>query len=201
MTNRSDTPQKFYQYDPDANLFAGVGFSVGDVDDNNDDDAKVANLHRHDTPLIQAWKSLTCHGYNDNPPDVGDFPSVSNYRKIPMMSERAWNCLKPVIGDVCEALPVDHPFTGKYYLIHVLRTITALDEVASEVELRSADDPRIRQVFRYAFLRDMIEGLHIFKLPNKQGGALIVDEAFRKAVEDNDLRGLRFRELPLTHIP
>lgn len=197
MTNSNNTSRKFYEYDPDANSFAGVGFTVGDVDDDDDDDAKVTNLHWDDAPLRQAWKLLTCHGFDDNPLEVGDFPSVSNYRSVPMMSEHAWKALQPVIGEVCEALSVNHHFKGKYFLIHVLRTIDALDAVASEVERRSADDPRIRHVFRYAFRYKLIEGVHIFKLPNKSGGGLIVDDVFHKTVEDNGLRGLRFRELPM----
>lgn len=198
MRNSSGSTRHFYEYCPEANSFAGVGFAVGDVNDDNDDDAKVTNLHWNDASVALTWNRLTCHGFDDNPPEVGDFPSVSNFRVVPMMSERAWIALKPVIGDLCEALPVSHPFDGRYYLIHVLRTIEALDEDASEVERRSATDPRIRQVFRYAFRYDLIEGIHIFKLPNKQGSRLIVDNVFRKAVEDNGLRGLRFMELSLT---
>ena len=198
MMNSSHSKRQYYEYYPDANSFAGVGFTVGDVDDPNDDSAKVTNLHRNDTPAALTWTPLTCHGFDDNPPEVGDFPSVSNYGKIPMMSERAWIALEPVIGDLCEALPVNHPFEGKYFLVHVLRTIEALDEDASDVERRSATDPRIRQIIRYAFRNDLIQGIHIFKLPNKQGSGLIVDDVFRKAVEDNGLRGLRFRELRLT---
>lgn len=199
MNSRETEGRSFYEYDPDANLFAGVGFTVGNVDDKNDDSTIVTDLHWKNSPLKTVWTPLNCKTFDDNPPDVGDFPCVSNYRKVPMVSERAWLALEPVIGDGCEALPVNHPFTGRYYLIHVLRTIEALDENGSEVERRSTRDPRIRQVIRYAFRLEMLEGLHIFKLPNKQGGGLIVDDVFRKTVETNDLRGLRFRKLPLSH--
>lgn len=197
MTKIRKSHQQFYEYYPETNSFAGVGFSVGAADDDNDDSTKVTNLHWNDDPLKAIWIPLSCHGFDDNPLEVGDFPCVSNYGKIPMMSGQAWKALEPVIGAVCEALPVNHPFVGDYFLIHVLRTIDALNEDASEVERRSANDSRIRQVIRYAFHEAMIQGIHIFKLPNKQGGGLIVDDVFRKAVEDNGLRGLRFRELPL----
>ncbi|WP_165235743.1 imm11 family protein [Aquisphaera insulae] len=197
MTSFNNARRQFYEYDPDANSYAGVGFRVGDVhdDDDDDDDATVTNLHRNDTPLQQAWRPLTCHGYNDNPSEVGDFVSVSNYRKVPMFSERAWKALQPVIGGECEALAVHHPFNGEYFLIHVLRTADALNEVESEVERRSASDPRIRHIVRYAFRHEQIDNLHIFNLPNKSGGSLIVDGVFRKVVEEHGLRGLRFREL------
>lgn len=189
--------RRFYEYDPDANSFAGVGFGVGDIFDNGDDDAKITSLHWSDAPLQQTWKPLTCHSYDDNPSEVGDFASVSNYRKVPMLSERAWKALQPVIGEVCEALPVLHPFKKNFFLVHVLNTVDALNAFESEVERRSADDQRIRNVLRYAFRYDLIEGMHIFKLPNKSGGSLIVDDVFRTVVEANGLRGLRFRELPL----
>ena len=197
MTNRRDNKRQFYEYDPDANSYAGIGFAVGAVGDDNDDSARVMNLHRDDTPIQFTWMPLASHGFEGNPSKIGDFPSVSNWRIVPMMSERAWDALKPIIGNVCEALAVRHPFEGRYFLIHVLRTIDALNEDASEFERWSANDSRIRQVIRYAFHEAMIQGIHIFKLPNKQGGGLIVDDVFRKAVEDNGLRGLRFRELPL----
>ncbi len=193
MTSRNNVIRYFYEYDPDANSFAGVGFNVGGVDD--DDNSKVIKLHRDDAPQRQRWKTLACHGFDDNPPEVGDFPSVSNYRKVPMASERAWKVLEPYIGRTCEILPVHHPFKGNYYLIHVLRTIDALDEINSLVERRSEDDSRIRHIIRYAFREELIEGIHIFKLPSKSGSGLIVDDVFRNAVELNGLRGLRFHEL------
>lgn len=195
--NTSDERRQFYEYDTDPDSFAAVGFKVSKVGGVIKDSEVVANLHRDNTPLIRTWRPLACHAFDDNPPKIGDFPSVSNYRKVPMVSERAWKALEPVIGDVCEALPVIPPFVGTYYLIHVLRTIEALDEGASEVERRSAEDPRIRRVFRYAFKKGLIEGLHIFKLPNKQSGELIVDDVFRKTVEENGLVGLEFKQLPM----
>ena len=198
MTNDKPVQRYFYGYDPDANSFAGVGFAVGEVNDDNNDSAKVANLHRSDTPLQLTWAPLTCHGFDDNPAVIGDFPSVSNWKRVPMMSERAWNALKPIIGNVCEALPVAHPFQGLYYLIHVMQTIDALNTDASEVDRSGIGDNRIHRIYRYAFKNDLIEGKHIFKLPPMSGGGLIVDDVFRRAVEDNGLRGLRFRELPLT---
>lgn len=189
--------RRYYEYDPDANSFAGVGFHVAEVDD-DDDSEKVSRIHGIDTPISAAWEVLACHGFMDNPPEVGDFPSVSNKRKVPMMSERAWNVLKPVIGDACEALPVAHPFHGTYYIIHVIRTIDALDADASEVDRYSGGDQRIARIYRYAFRNELIEGKHIFKLPMMSGSGLIVNDVFRKAVEDNGLRGLRFNELPMS---
>ena len=195
MTNERPISRNFYNYDPDADSFAGVGFVVGEVDDDNDDGSKVADLHRTDTPQQSTWNTLNCFGFDDNPTEIGDFPSVSNWKRVPIMSERAWTVLKPIIGDVCEALPVKHPFQGSYYVIHVMQTIDALNTELSEVDRSSVGDNRILRIYRYAFKSDLIEGKHIFKLPLMSGGGLFVDDVFRKAVEDNCLRGLRFKEL------
>lgn len=189
--------REFYLYDPDSNTFAGVGFHVGAPDDYHDDSSKVVNLHDDDTPIAAFWRPLTCRAPSKGSRKIGDFPSVANRRRIPMMSERAWLALESTIGDACEALPIHHPFQGNYYLIHVLRTVSALDETTSVVERRSAKDTRICEIHRYAFHQQMIRDLHIFKLPNQQGGELIVDDVFRNVVETHKLQGLRFRKLPL----
>lgn len=196
MTSSANSTRRFYEYHPDVNRFAAVEFASGPVYGTGDS-STVKNLHRRDEPVRDKWIPLKCDGFDDNPPKVGDFPSVNDYSKIPMMSERAWSVLEPIIGDACEALPVMHPFPGTYYLIHVMRTIDALDTDASEVDRSSVGDRRIRRIYRYAFKHDLIEGAHIFKLPLMSGSELIVDDVFRKAVEDHGLRGLRFKELPL----
>jgi hypothetical protein len=198
MTEATVRDRKYYEYDPDANSFAGVEFDFGGeecVDDDDTHGARVTEIHWIDTPIRDSWSVLSCYGFDDNPPEQGDFPSMSNYRKIPMMSERAWKLLKPLIGECCEALPVRHPFKGNYFIIHVMRTIDALDETKIEASRSSVGDNRISRIYKYAFKRDLIGDAHIFKLPLMSGSGLFVDDVFREAVEANGLRGLRFREL------
>lgn len=186
--------RQFYEYEPDSNRYAGVGFAVGEVD--NDDYAKINSLSQIDTPLRQSWKSLACFCYDENPSEEGDFPTVLNCRRLPMISFAAWNALEPIIGDACEILPVNHPFSGGFHLLHVMRTIDALDEDTSQVE-RLSGDLRIYRIHKYRFKFELIEGEHIFKLPVKSGSGLIVDDVFRKTVECNGLRGLCFHELAM----
>ena len=203
MTSSANSTRRFYEYHPDVNRFAAVEFVSGPVYGTGDS-STVTDLHWRDEPVRDTWIPLKCDGFDGDPPKVGDFPSVNDYSKIPMMSERAWSVLEPIIGDACEALPLMHPFPGTYYLIHVMQTIDALDITASDVEfLHDEDDDayvadkRIWRIDRYAFKYDLIEGQHIFKLPLMSGSGLIVDDVFRKTVEDRGLRGLRFKELPL----
>jgi hypothetical protein len=112
------------------------------------------------------------------------------------MNQRAWDVLEPLIGNCSEPLPIIHPSGMPFYIVHVMRTIDCLDTDRADV-CRSDIDGQITNVYKYAFKPGMIEGQHIFKLPWESGGDLIVDDVFRRAVEDNKLRGLRFNPLPM----
>jgi hypothetical protein len=178
---------RFYEYRPDANHFAGICVASGQ-------DIHIANVHYDDSLLARDWSPIAFDAFDDNPEQVGDFPSLSNFNIVPVLSDRAWNCLRPVIGDACEALPVICPFNGPYFLIHVFETIDCLVEDCSEVD-RSEVDQRIDRVFKYCLDLHKLQGKHIFKLPLKSGRELLVDDVFRAAVEDNRLKGLVFRDL------
>lgn len=179
----------FYVYRPDANNFAGIGFSLAD-------DERIVQVHDIDSPLADQWIAPVAHGFDDNPETEGDFPSLSNYWRIPVMSQRAWEALRSAIGYCCGALPIIHPTGKPYFIIHVMDTIDGLDCAKSELT-RNASSGRVNRIFRYAFKHDMLQGKRIFKLPLESGGELIVDEDFRRAVETNGLKGLRFKELPV----
>ena len=166
---------------------------VGPVDRDDGDSDKVIDIHWIDDSIIDSWKRLKCHRYDARTKKIGDFPCVTNYFKVPMFSERAWSVLKPIIGDACEVLPVDHPFDGNYYIIHVMRTIDAIDVDASEVWRSSSG--RIGRIYKYALKYELLDGKHIFKLPLQCGSGLYVDDVFRQAVEKNGLKGLIFKEL------
>jgi len=193
VTGQTVNKKRYYLYNPDANGFAGVGFSLADND-------KITRIHFNDEPLSATWKPRSCHIFDDNPPTDGDFPSLSNFNEIPLMSERAWTALRPLIGYCCEALPIIHPSGEAYFIVHVMNTIDALDADASNVRRHEGPKPEDRRIYRidrYAFRNKMLRGQHLFKLPHLSGSELIVDDEFRRAVEANRLRGLLFRELPL----
>jgi hypothetical protein len=104
--------------------------------------------------------------------------------------------LEPLIGYCCESLPIIHPTGKPYFIIHVMDTIDCLDEEQSELR-RSQIDQRVNRIFKYSFKSEMLTGKHIFKLPLKSCGELIVDENFRKTVEASKLKGLLFTQLPM----
>ena len=100
--NPTEIKLTYYFYDPDANNFAGVALS-------KQDDDRILKIFYSDEPLAPTWKTIQLRGIKENPEAEGDFPSLSNYRIFPLVTQRAWNALSPLIGDQCEPLPALHP--------------------------------------------------------------------------------------------
>jgi len=179
---------KYYVYRPDSNNYAGIGVSPGD-------ESSVVDIHNQDARLSSTWTPVVVHGFDDNPVEEGDFPSLSNFWRIPVLSQKAWDVLRPLIGYCCEALPIIHPTGKPYFILHVMETVDGLDADRSEVKRFS--DGGIMRIVRYSLRQEMLQGKHIFKLPRECAGELIVDDDFRRAVEANGLKGLQFKELPM----
>ena len=180
---------QLYHYIPNADEFASVGLADADHD-------RVLGIRRIDTPLAAEWSPPSTFRYEDFSSTDGDFPSLNDYSRIPIMSQRAWDVFLPLIGDCCEALPIDHPSGKPFYIIHVMKTIDALDEKRSELS-RSRISGRVSRTYKYAFKPGLFSGKHIFKLPHMSGGELLVDDEFRRVVEDNNLEGLLLKPLPM----
>jgi len=115
----------FYPYRPDSNNFAGIAFPL-------DDEDRIVKVHYADMALQDKWIAPVAHAFEDNPEKEGEFPSLSNFWRIPVMSQRAWYVLHPLMGDCCEALPIVHPTGKPYFIIHVMDTVDALDLAKSE---------------------------------------------------------------------
>jgi hypothetical protein len=183
------TTRAFYTYWPDANNFAALGAPSEWHDE-------IVRIHFQDVPLASMWAPLQFHPFDDNPPEQGDFLSLNDYGRIPVMSVRAWDALQSLIDYCCEPLPI-FDSTGKtFYLIHVMDTIGCLDESRSKL-VRNEVTGRVSRIFNYALKMQMLHGKHIFKLPLECGAELIVDDHFRAIVDSNELRGLIFNAIPL----
>lgn len=179
-----------YRYDTAANHFTSIGVPSIDND-------RVIDLNFSDDPLVDEWEAPVAFDYaehRDRP--LGDFVTLSNYYPVPVVTQRAWDLLKLLIGYCCEALPVIHPSGQPHYFIHVMETIDALDTERSTFT-RNEVTNRINRIYKYAFKPGLLEGKHIFKLPLGKGSDLLVDDEFRKIVEENGLKGLLFQPLPM----
>jgi len=61
---------RYYIYQPDANNYAGIGTSSEAHDE-------VVDIHYCDVPLSPTWTPIVFNGFEDNPPEEGDFPSLT----------------------------------------------------------------------------------------------------------------------------
>jgi hypothetical protein len=183
----------FYKYRTDPDNFATLDNREADTD-------RIVDIHFTDRPLAATWEPVKFRPFKEETNPEGDFPSLSCYNPIPVVSQRAWDALAPLIGNSCEALPIIRAKAkGQFYLIHVIETIDCLDHAKCVIDRRREGD--IREVTTYSFKANALDGKHIFKIPN-QGlagmiGATFVDEEFRKVVESHKLRGLRFKPLKM----
>ncbi|MEZ0265866.1 MAG: DUF1629 domain-containing protein [Phycisphaerae bacterium] len=183
--NSADAAELFL-YRPDANRFAGIGID-GEFDD------VIGRIHKSDVPLLPTWRPIPFHWFSDNQPTRGDFPSLSNYWVVPVMSESAETILNSRLHGRYEALPIYGGSTDRLSILHVMETVDCLDLEKSEVERYS--DGGVMRVLRYAVRREEVEGRHVFKLPQEHGRALIIDQVFKDWITDAGLTGLTFRKL------
>ena len=122
---------------------------------------------------------------------LGDFPSL--YGNIPVFSEHAWATLEAMLRGSVEALPIVLPVDSRYLAIHVLDVMDALDKGKSELTYFSSG--KVMGVDKYAFKTNKLHNKHIFAIPETDGAEVYLSDDFKKAVEQNGLRGIRFKKL------
>lgn len=123
-----------------------------------------------------------------------DFPSFA--AMAPVLSERAWEILRPLIEPGVEALPLLCADTGPLYILNVINLVPdALDFASSEID--RLDDGLIVWIHKHVLRRRAIAGRHMFKLAEDPLGEVIVSGDFRRTVEQHGLAGLAFGEVTL----
>lgn len=151
---------------------------------------KGASLREHWSPL--AVKVLPPEGRRGR--RATDFPSLG--AATPVLSERAWTILEPILGASVEALPLLCADTGPLFILNVLDVVSdALDLDASE--LGRLDDGLIFWVRSYVLRRRAVEGHAMFKLAEIPLGEVLIAGEVRRAVERHGLVGLSFGDVTL----
>jgi hypothetical protein len=179
-------PSPLYRYDTDVNRFESI--LVGDALQD------LISMHTHQERVAKRWKPLPVTILKPRLL-VSDFPTLIEFGALPVLSTRAWNALRGLLAPGVEALPLVHP-SGDYVLINVLEQLDCLDETRSTL-VRNDVSGRVSCVYAYAFKQDLIGGKRIFKTPPKSGAELFVNEEVRHCVESNELKGLKFKPLPM----
>jgi hypothetical protein len=174
---------QFFKFTPDINKFECIA-PASPADD------KAIQRIFEVQPLAKKWKPPSVR--RDSRFKAGDFPSFEG--PIPVFSERAWIGLQPLIDSAVEALPIKHPSGDKYFAIHVLDVVDALDRKKSAVKLYA--DGGVMRVVNYCFKSKPLKGKQIFRIPESVYLEVLVSETFKKRVEELKLKGILFQPLP-----
>lgn len=121
----------------------------------------------------------------------GDCPDLIS--SLPVFSERAISILDDLLKDSVEYLPFLCPGKVKYYGVNVLKSIDCINHDNAEVV--RFDSGRIMRFKKYAFKKDMLEGIQIFKIPDLLNSPVFVGEIFVDKVKETGLEGFKFEEV------
>jgi hypothetical protein len=111
----------------------------------------------------------------------------------PVVSERARNCLSPLISPYCEFLDLLAIKGRTYYAINVLSIIDCMDMQNSDVRYVDKEQKIIRRIVRFKFIEDRVpSSIPILKV--KQANKVFVNQDFVDCVVTNKLGGASFND-------
>lgn len=131
------------------------------------------------------WRSPKFERMNNRP--FSNSPGLSSH--IPVMDEEAVNVLNRMIEENAELLPLDCP-CGTFFAVNVVRVLDCLD--LNKSEFKSFSDGRIMRMIKYSFFEEKINEINLFKVKGLELKRPFVSDRFKKAVEDNHLKGFVF---------
>lgn len=146
--------------------------------------------------LSDSWMPVELRLIKEEPVEtriVGDF---SVFQTTLIAEEKAKRLIETFITNEVEFLPitiVDAPPEKKFYLMNVVATIDCLDHERSVFTHWSSGE--ITGIRKAVFLPDCVEEKHIFRIREDGLSRIYVSDAFKKFVEDSELKGLRYDEV------
>jgi hypothetical protein len=117
-----------------------------------------------------------------------DSPWLGSHALI--FKRKAIECVGYLLKEFGELLPLNS-HEDKVYLYNPTILLDALDEARSSL-LRFSDG-RIMGINKYEFYPNVIEGMHIFKIPNLRVSPTFVSERFVNFWHESELTGLEFK--------
>jgi hypothetical protein len=118
--------------------------------------------------------------------EKGDFPNLAGH--VPVVSDRALEVLRPLLGEDVDVLPLDIP-GGGYAALHVRDFPDCLDTQASDV--RWLEPGLAYDVVKYEFDAECLEGHHLFRLPQLALVRTFLSGAAMDRIRQAGLVGLR----------
>jgi len=137
---------------------------------------------------IDNWKTIKAAKIHPNEtrpiPNAADF-----YTLIPAFDSTALETLGNLMKGAIEILPIEFEDTI-WNGIYVTKILDAINhEKAKPVRLSSG---KIIRFEKYAFLLDVVQGHHIFRISDKRLSFVFVSDEFKKCAETAELTGFNF---------
>lgn len=122
---------------------------------------------------------------------VGDVSSISTSSYI--INEKAYKVLYPYLKKHSQIFQLKNE-DNIFYVVNVTDIIDCIDYDQSEIEYFSSSN-RVMDIEKYVFKKEKLKNATIFKLPEFPKGISYVTENFKKVVEENNIKGFKFKEL------
>lgn len=159
----------------------------------HDDDFEVVNSQINGTVRKDNWTPIPVKivsGDEGSHLHSSDSPWLGTHALI--FSKKVIDAIGPLLCEYGELLPLECADQG-LFIFNPLRIIDALDEAGSAIT--RFENGRIMRISRYAFHRDAVTDVDIFKIPNLRVSPTFVSERFVKIWSSNGLVGLDFNEI------
>ena len=179
---------KFYYYTCDADHYGFLRFTEAYTHESG---FPVSDQFDRGKSISSSWQTVVME-VNTSQGPLGDFPVCP--MGPPVLSQKAWSVLEPMIGDAVEALPVITP-VGIYFALNVMDVVDCLDYGQSEMSYYPASmDGGLHRIIKCQLNSDLIKHKDIFKIPERMTQA-IVSENFKRVSENELLNGLNFTRI------
>lgn len=122
---------------------------------------------------------------------IGDVFSVEVSSFI--LNEKSYKILYPYIKNEVQIFKIKSE-NDKLYVVNITNIIDCLDYDKSEIKRFPSSD-RVMRIIKYVFKIEKLKNATIFKLPENPKGISYVTEEFKKVVEENNIKGFKFKEL------
>lgn len=110
--------------------------------------------------------------------------------------EETWELLKPYVEHDVEAIPLLDKDGNRYYFWNILYRQEGIFDLESSQYYRDTYTNQIRDVFRFEFHQEKLEGHYIFRLPELPESPYATD-AFKALVERFELKNIAFHSANL----
>lgn len=122
---------------------------------------------------------------------IGDVFSVEISSFI--LNEKSYKVLYPYLKNHSQIFKIKSD-NKIFYVVNVIDIIDCLNYDKSELKYFSSSG-RVMDVEKYVFKTEKLKNATIFKLPEFPKSISYVTEEFKKVVEENNIKGFKFKEL------